>query len=181
MADPFYGEIRMMASNFPPVDWAYCNGQSIPISQNPALYAVIGTAFGGDGVNSFLLPDFRGAAPVGAGQGPGLSSITLGEFNGVADITLNMLEMPLHTHSLNGRTGTGDQDTINPSLYLALDAGTAGTENIYYMVPGTTQPDITMAPNSLAASGSGGSHPNVQPYLTLGFCICLSGEFPSRN
>lgn len=179
MIDPFIGEIRIMANSYPPFGWAWCNGQSIAIVQNTALYSIIGTAFGGNGTTTFNLPDFRGAAPVGTGQGNGLSPVVIGEFDGVADVTLTNTTMPIHSHTLTGRTLTGSQGNPENTMYPCVDAG--GAENVFYMVPGATVPDVLMAGNSLGLAGSGTSHPNTQPYLTLGFCISLSGEYPSRN
>ncbi len=179
MADPFIGEIRVMANAYPPFSWAYCDGQSMAIAQNAALYSVIGTAFGGNGTSTFNLPDFRSAAPVGTGQGPGLSLVAIGEFDGVADVTLTNATIPSHSHDLVGRSAFGDQASPGNTLYLASDKTTG--ENVLYMVPGSTPPNVTMAANSLSFTGSNMSHPNTQPYLTLGFCISLSGEYPSRN
>lgn len=181
MADPFFGEIRVMANTYAPQDWAYCNGQEIPIAQNSALYAVIGIAFGGNGTTVFKLPDFRSAAPVGTGNGNGLTPRVLGEYEGAADVTLVSSEMRGHTHTLSGRTGIGVEGKPATNLYLAVDQGNSTSENIFYMVPGTTVPDTFMAGNCIANSGGGQSHPNTQPYLTMNFCICMNGEFPSRN
>lgn len=181
MADPFVGEIRIMANTFPPYGWALCDGQSIPISQNPALYSVLGIAFGGNGSTIFNLPDFRSATPICSGQGSGLSNVVLGKFSGVADVTLLSTEMPAHSHSLNGRTTTGSQGTPDATLYIAADAAGGSGENIFYMVPSTATVDSVMSLSSITAVGSGMSHPNTQPYLTLEFCIALNGEYPSRN
>ena len=181
MADPFFGEIRVMANTFAPYDWAFCNGQEIPIVQNSALYAVIGIAFGGNGTTTFKLPDFRSAVPMGSGNGLGLTPRILGQYTGAADVTLINSNMPIHTHPLSGRTGLGDQGTPAANLYPAVDQGNTTSENIFYMVPGTTSPNTMMAPNSIGGSGGGLSHPNTQPYLTMNFCICTSGEFPVRN
>lgn len=181
MADPFVGEIRIMANNFAPRGWAYCNGQSLPISQNSVLFSIIGTVFGGNGTTTFNLPNFQGAAPIGAGHGNGLSPVAVGGFNGVADVTLTSATMPAHSHSMSGRTLVGAQAVPGPALYPAIDAGTVGTENIFYMVPGATSPNVAMYSDALMSSGQGQSHPNTQPYLALGFCICLNGEYPTRN
>ncbi|MCL1090359.1 tail fiber protein [Shewanella profunda] len=181
MADPFVGEIRIMANTFPPYGWARCDGQSIPISQNSALYSVLGIAFGGNGSTIFNLPDFRSATPICSGQGSGLSNVVLGEFSGVADVTLLSAEMPEHSHSLNGRTTTGSQGIPDATLYIAADGAGGGGENIFYMVPSTATVDSVMSLNSITAVGSGMSHPNTQPYLTLEFCIALNGEYPVRN
>jgi microcystin-dependent protein len=181
VADPFVGEIRIMANNFAPNGWAYCNGQSIPIQQNSALFSIIGVAFGGNGTTTFNLPNFSGAAPIGAGQGSGLSQVSVGEFNGAADVTLTLDTMPPHNHSLSGRSAAGDQSIPGATLYPAVDAGSGGTENIFYAAPGASVTNTTMYSGSLVNSGLGQSHPNTQPYLALGFCICLNGEYPARN
>lgn len=181
MADPFFGEIRVMANTFAPYNWAFCWGQSIQIGQNNALYAVIGTTFGGDGKATFNLPDFRAAAPMGSGAGPGLTPRKIGSYSGAADVLLNSLQMPSHTHTLSGRTGVGDKAAPDANLYLAVDQGNTTSENIVYMQPATTEPDTLMDARSIGFSGGGQSHPNVQPYLTMNFCICLYGDFPMRN
>ncbi|MBI1675791.1 tail fiber protein [Shewanella sp. DW31] len=181
MADPFVGEIRMMANTYAPYGWAYCNGQAIAIQQNTVLFSVIGIAFGGNGTTMFNLPDFRSAAPIGTGQGPGLAQVVIGEFTGEADVTLTSGTIPAHTHTLSGKTMLGDQSIPANNLYLAADGGGGGTENLFYMLPGTTTPDTNLSPNCISSSGSGSSHPNAQPFLTLGFCIALQGEYPARN
>jgi microcystin-dependent protein len=181
MADPFFGEIRVMANTFAPYNWAFCWGQSMQIGQNNALYAVIGTAFGGDGKTTYNLPDFRAAAPIGTGAGPGLTPCKVGQYSGVADVTLTSSQMSSHTHTLSGLNVLGEKSAPDTNLYLAVDQGNTTSENIFYMEPATIVPDTTMDERSIGSSGGGQSHPNIQPYLTMNFCICLYGDFPMRN
>jgi microcystin-dependent protein len=169
MADPFVAEIRICGFNFAPKGWAQCNGQMLPIAQNTALFALLGTTYGGDGKSTFALPDLRGAAPLGVGQGPGLSLYDAGQTGGHSAVALDASHMPPHSHQLTG--------TSTPALNHAPD----GTELL-----GAATVRTYGAPQSLVAmratSASGGApHENRQPYLVMNFVIALQGVFPAHN
>jgi microcystin-dependent protein len=175
MSDQFLAEIRIFPFNFPPTGWAFCDGQLMPISQNTALFALLGTVYGGDGKSTFALPDMQGNAPMQPGQGQGLSLRDLGEMSGVESITLLQSEMPVHTHSI--RTHNIDAaDTQNPSADTSLAQSNQG--QAYQTV---VNANLTlMAFQTLPPAGGGLPHNNMQPYLTLNFCIALQGIFPQR-
>ncbi len=169
MAEPFISEIRMMSFVFPPKGWALCNGQLLPINQNQALFSLLGTTFGGDGRVNFALPDLRGRTPIHVG-----SSHTLGERGGEQAHTLSIAEIPTHTHAINVKTGTGTSTSPEPEASKVLAKSPA---------------DLYGPPTGLAALASatssnvGGSqaHLNMQPFLTISFCIALQGIFPSST
>ena len=171
MADPFVAEIRIFPFNFAPKGWAWCNGQLMPISQNTALFSLLGTTYGGDGRSNFALPDLMGRAPMHPGQGPGLSLHDLGETGGSETVTLLESEMPAHTHAQVSNTDTGGQ--LNGTDRLWGEANT----RIYSPTVNPAQP---MHPSSLTPTGGDQPHNNMQPYLTLYFCIALQGVFPPR-
>jgi len=173
MSDQFLAEIRIFPFNFPPTGWAFCDGQIMPISQNTALFALLGTTYGGDGKSTFALPDMQGNAPMQPGQGQGLSLRDLGEMSGVESITLLQSEIPVHTHVLRANAFQGDKTVPGPTTSLAESQGGA-----LYVTP--TPPLSMMAPQALALAGGGLPHNNMQPYLTLNFCIALQGIFPQR-
>lgn len=174
MADPFVAEIRIFPFNFAPKGWAMCNGQILPISQNTALFSLLGTTYGGDGKSTFALPNLEGNAPMHAGQGSGLSVRDLGEVGGVETVSLLVSEIPLHTHSLNANDFTGDKTVPSPTTSLAASQG----GNLY----ATGSPSLVqMAFQAAPPAGGGLPHNNMQPYLTLNFCIALQGVFPPRG
>lgn len=169
MSDQFLAEIRIFPFNFPPTGWAFCDGQLMPISQNTALFALLGTYYGGDGKSTFALPDLQGSAPMQTGQGQGLSERFLGEMSGVESITLLQSEIPLHTH--NVQTSDDDANNADPAgRYF-------GRGNPVYAPVAALG---TMALQTVAPAGGGLPHNNMQPYLTLNFCIALQGIFPQR-
>jgi microcystin-dependent protein len=175
MSTPFLSEIRIMSFGFPPKGWAQCNGQLLPINQNQALFALLGTTYGGDGRVNFGLPNLQGCVPISMGAG-----FTLGQVAGEENHTLNISEMAQHNHGMQGVAATADNAT--PSTILALAQGIAaatGTPpvNLY----GNGQPNATFAPPTISNSGGSQPHPNQQPYLVLNFCIALQGIFPSQN
>lgn len=171
MANPFLGEIRLMAFAFPPTGWALCNGQLLPISQNTALFSLLGTTYGGDGITTFALPDLRGRVPVAAGQGAGLGNYELGQSGGEAAHTLTLDEWVSHSHVLNGTRADG----TSAAPAGALPA--VGTE-----VYSKAGPDGAMAAASLASPNPNAqAHLNMQPFLTLNYVIALQGIFPSRS
>jgi microcystin-dependent protein len=173
MADPFVAEIRVFGFNFPPKGWAFCDGQLLPISQNTALFSLLGTTYGGNGVSTFALPDLQGRVPMHPGQGPGLSLHDLGEQNGTDYVTLLQSELPAHGHVLNANGGFGNR-TSPAGNSLARTSGT-----VPYAAAGT--PGVSLHATALAPVGGDQPHNNLQPYLTLNFCIALQGVFPPRT
>ena len=176
MSNPFVGEIRIFAGNFAPKGWATCDGQLLPLSQNTALFSLLGTTFGGDGRSNFGLPDLRGAAPMQPGQGPGLSLHDLGESGGEQTVTLLQSEMPSHPHTLQADPRSADLNNPSPNNSLARS-----TPALLYKtgtpIPATTQ----MSGQILTSSGGSLPHNNMQPYLTITFAIALQGIFPSQT
>ena len=172
MADPFVAEIRIFGFQFAPRGWAFCDGQTLPISQNTALFSLLGTTYGGDGKSTFQLPDMQGNAPMNPGQGPGLSLHDLGEIGGSETVTLIQNELPSHTHTLNAAAGDPAESNV------ATNNAMARSNNNAYAAPGTL---VQMAPNALSPTGGTLPHNNMMPYLTLNFCIALQGVFPPRG
>ena len=170
MADPFVAEIRVFPFNFAPRGWAWCDGQLLPLSQNTALFSLLGTTYGGNGKSNFALPDLQGRAPMHPGQGPGLSLHDLGETGGSETVTLLESEMPNHGHGV--RVSAEDGNSRNPGgNYFGLG------NNIY--APAANL--VAMAPEALPPAGGDQPHNNLQPYLTFYFCIALQGVFPPRT
>ena len=185
MSDPFIGEIRSFGFNFAPRGWAFCAGQLLSISQNTALFSLLGTTYGGNGTTTFALPDLRGRSALHAGSGPGLSAYALGEVTGQETETVLTTQMPSHTHVVSISTNT----VPNPHLSSVPAAGNWASE---YEDIGSTQflkmykpppagVPVTMAPQTLGLTGGGQPHANQQPYLTVNYCICMNGVFPARN
>jgi len=171
--DPFVAEIRIFPFNFAPKGWAVCDGQILPLSQNTALFSLLGTTYGGDGKSNFALPNLQGAAPMHPGQGPGLSLHDLGEAGGTDAVTLLESELPAHTHPLRADT-IDPADTNVPSPTASLAVSTGGT---LYQTSANTQ----LAPQALTPAGGDQPHNNLMPYLTLTYCIALQGVYPPRN
>jgi microcystin-dependent protein len=175
MADPFVAEIRIFAGNFAPKGWAFCNGQLLPLSQNTALFSLLGTTYGGDGKSTFALPDLQGRAPMHPGQGPGLSNRSLGEEVGTDTVTILEAEMPSHNHTMRADGSTGGP--------LGGGANASSPVNNYLgatvKYQSSTSPQVQMAP--LASAGGSLPHNNLQPFLTLNFIIALQGVFPPRT
>jgi microcystin-dependent protein len=174
MADNFVGEIRVFPFNFAPNGWALCNGQLLPISQNTALFSLLGTQFGGDGKSNFALPNLQGSIPVAQGQGPGLSNYEIGESGGTATVTLSVSAMPSHAHTLPVSPTAGRINT--PSTSAVLGATGRGTPNVY-----AGSATGNMAASSSGSAGGGQPHNNLMPYLVLNYCIALSGIYPARS
>jgi microcystin-dependent protein len=172
MADPFVAEIRIFPFNFAPRGWAWCNGQLLPISQNTALFSLLGTTYGGDGKSTFALPDLQGSAPMHPGQGPGLSLHDLGETGGSETVTLLESEMPSHSHALQAYNDIGEDRIPSPTEAIARSTGGLLFGNPAALVP--------MASQALPPAGGNLPHNNMQPYLTCYFCIALQGVFPPR-
>jgi microcystin-dependent protein len=174
MSDQFLAEVRIFPFNFPPTGWAFCDGQLMPISQNTALFALLGTTYGGDGKSTFALPDLQGSAPMQPGQGQGLSLRDLGEMSGVESITLLVSEIPLHTHTAQAdNLDPADLNIPNPARCLAQSTA------VFAFQPAASNL-VQMAFQTLPPAGGGLPHNNMQPYLTLNFCIALQGIFPQR-
>ena len=172
MADPFVAEVRIFPFNFAPTGWALCNGQILPLSQNTALFSLLGTTYGGDGKSNFALPNIQGRAVMQPGQGPGLSLHDLGEEGGEQAVTLLETEIPSHRHTFN--TSVRPDDSLDAG---GLAPGTGN--NMYVAAAGATTTNAS--PQALAAVGGTQPHNNMQPYLTLNFNIALQGVYPARN
>jgi microcystin-dependent protein len=171
MSDRFVGEIRIVGFSFAPTGWAHCNGQLLPLSQNTALFSLLGTIYGGNGKSNFALPDFQGRAPIQHGQGPGLSDYSIGESGGAGSVTLLASQMPSHQHPYRASDNVGERNNPAGNLYAVPDSG-----RIF-----ATPSNLTaMSPSALAQSGGGQPHNNMPPYLTLSFIIALQGVFPPR-
>ena len=172
--DPFVAEIRIFGFNFAPTGWAQCNGQLLPISQNTALFSLLGTVYGGDGKSTFALPDLQGMTAMHPGQGQGLSLRDLGEIGGSEAVTLLVSEMPVHTHNI---MSTGSQASTGiPSPTAAIARAVGG--NAYQNSP--FDPTTTMAPEALTPAGGSLPHNNLMPYLLFNYCIAMQGVFPAR-
>jgi len=170
MSEPFLGEIRIFGFNFAPRGWAFCNGTLLAIAQNSALFSLLGTTYGGDGVTTFALPDLRGRSAVHPGSGPGLSTVSQGEKSGAETTNLTVAQLPSHNHVVNASPGegeTGNPANAHPSMT---------TEDIYSSTAGAT-----MNNGVVGHTGGNQSIPLRDPYLGLYFCIALVGTFPSRN
>lgn len=169
MSEPFIGEIRMFAGNFAPTGWATCDGQILPISQNTALFAILGTFYGGDGKSTFALPNLRDSAPMHHGQGIGLSERVIGEASGSSTVTLLESEMPSHTHIANAKTSLGNSQTPAGQTW-------AGSNVAKQYV--NTNPNTPMSPQALSIAGASLPHNNMPPYLVVTFIIAMQGTFP---
>jgi len=166
MAEPFLAEIRIMSFNFAPKGWALCNGQLLPINQNQALFSLLGTTYGGNGQTTFALPNLQGRTPIHFG-----ASHTLGESSGEQSHTLSIAELPTHTHPV-AASSTATGGNANPSGRFL-----GGGNNVYHTASSLT----SMTPQTVGSLGGSQAHLNMQPFLTLNFCIALQGIFPSQN
>jgi microcystin-dependent protein len=172
MGTPYIGEIRMFGGNFAPAGWAFCDGQELPISENDALFTLIGTTYGGDGESTFKLPDLRGRAPVHLGAGPGLGTYGIGEQAGVESVTLTTQQIPSHNHAWLASTGAGTSNSpvnnviASPPQVKPYRAGS---------------PSDPMSPKTIQAVGGQQPHENLQPYLTISFILSLFGIFPQQT
>jgi len=179
MADPFVAEIRVFPFNFAPKGWAFCDGQLLPLSQNTALFSLLGTTYGGNGKSNFALPDLQGRAPLHHGRGPGLSEYRLGETGGAAAVALTEAELPAHAHEITLtelRAVSGEGSSTQPG---GRAWATAARETPYASAANTNM--AADAALVVLESGLGMPHDNMPPYLTLNFCIALQGVFPPRG
>ena len=173
MSAPFMGEVRVFAGTFAPRDWAFCNGQSLAISQYDALYALLGTTYGGDGVNTFNAPDARGRVPVGQGTGPGLTARVQGQTYGTETVTLLTTQIPAHTHQAL---------VSNTAANLNTPSGQLIGQGLHYLASTETANRVAqMLPNTGGTAGGSQPHENMMPFLAMSFILCLQGIFPSRN
>lgn len=172
MADPFVAEIRIFPFNFAPKGWAWCDGQLLPLSQNTALFSLLGTTYGGNGKSNFALPDLQGRAAMHPGQGPGLSLHDLGETGGSETVSLLESEIPAHSHAFMANNGPANSRAVAGNSLARVVGGLA------YAAPGAL---VMMSDQALAPAGGDQPHNNLQPYLTFYFCIALQGVFPPRG
>jgi microcystin-dependent protein len=175
LSEAYIGEIRMFGGNFAPTGWDFCNGQLLSITTNTALFTLLGTTYGGDGQNTFALPDLRGRVPIHQGQGPGTSRYALGQIGGVESTTLSVNQLPAHTHTVNASSSIGTQASPSGNLHAGVSG--AAAEKVY----SANSPNVSMSTSSIGIAG--GSQPVniVQPYQTISFIIALFGIFPTSN
>jgi microcystin-dependent protein len=174
MGEPYVGEIRMFGGSFAPAGWAMCNGATLAISENDTLFNLIGTTYGGDGQETFNLPDLQGRAPVHMGQGPGISqNYVIGEKAGVESVTLTTNQIPIHAHSFVASSDAGQSAQPQNALFALLPTG-----NLYTQ---PQQPAVNLNSNMLSAAGGSQPHENIQPYLCITFIISLFGVFPTQS
>ncbi|HZV35418.1 MAG TPA: tail fiber protein [Verrucomicrobiae bacterium] len=177
MSDQFVAEIRIVGFTFAPKGWATCDGQLLPISQNTALFSLLGTDFGGDGKSTFGLPNLQGSAPMFWGNGAGLTPRNIGQIGGEQTVTLLQSEIPAHSHPISGNTAAGNQDSASGASWARPHLGKTPV-NAYTANTGS---NVTMNANALSTVGSNFPHNNLSPYLTLLFVIALQGIFPARS
>lgn len=181
MSTPYLGEIRITSFNFAPKGWALCNGQLMSIQQNAALFSLLGTYYGGNGVQTFALPNMQSRIPIHMGTGNGLSTYVIGEQGGTENVTLLYNQLPLHNHLVNANSGYGTS-TAPAGLFPAqTNGGTSSAPAAGQTDYSTGTPNATMNAATIGQQGGNQPHSNIQPYLTLNFVIALQGIFPSRN
>lgn len=171
MVDPFVGEIRMFAGEFPPSGWALCDGQILSVAQNEALFSLLGSSYGGDGQSTFGLPDLRGRIPIHYGSGPGLSTRSLGQKGGAENETISLAQLPSHEHSLQAAVGAGDSE-----LPAGRQFATAETQQVFYR---ERVPEQELSQSIVQEAGGGQPHDNVMPFICVNFIIALFGVLPS--
>jgi len=176
MSEPFLAEIRIVGFNFAPRGWAFCDGQILPINQNQSLYSLLGTTYGGDGRTSFALPDLRSRTPIHMGDG-----FSLGQKSGAETITLTTTEIAPHTHDVRGTSANADAVSASPAGNRGWATVVPDVGDPLDLVYGNASNMVDMAPGMLPNTGGSQPHDNMQPYITLAFCIALQGLFPSRN
>ncbi|MGH6834120.1 MAG: phage tail protein [Methylocella sp.] len=179
MAQPFLGQIFLVGFNFAPVGWALCNGQLLSIAQNTALFSLLGTQYGGDGIQTFGLPNLQSRVPVGMGQGPGLSPYVIGEQTGSETVTLTVGQMPAHNHLVAANAATATVASPRGADLAQSETTTRTAVNTYSTPPMTAL--VTLDPATIQPNGGSQPHPNIQPVLAMNYIIALQGIFPSRN
>jgi microcystin-dependent protein len=179
MSEAYIGQITMFAGNFAPRGWAFCAGQILSISQNTALFSILGTTYGGNGQTTFGLPDLRGRAPIGPGQGPGLPNVSLGEQSGSTTHTMIVTEMPAHNHLIRGNANNANDSLPASAFPSAAIIPTDSNKSVSSY--NTATDNSTMNPNAITATGGSQPFSIMQPYLGMNFIICLEGLFPPRN
>lgn len=179
MDQPFIGTVILFAGNFAPRGWAFCQGQLLSIAQNSALFSLLGTTYGGDGITNFALPDLRGRTPIGFGQGRGLTNRTQGEIAGEENVTLIATQMPAHTHAVACHSASGDQSV--PNGHYPAAAAQNRESGVYVDSQYAATTDTTMAAATILPSGGSQPHDNMPPFLVLNYIIALEGIFPSRS
>lgn len=179
MSNPYVGEIRLVPFNFAPVGWALCDGQLLPISQNTALFSLLGTNYGGDGKSNFALPNLQGNVVMGMGQGPGLGSHVIGETEGAAAVNLIVAEVPSHNHGVPASSTPGHGSVPGPSFILG--SGGRGSQPAYVTPPAQMQSPTLMAAAECGSTGGSQPHNNLMPYQALNYIIAMQGVFPPRN
>lgn len=180
MVDCVIGEIRPFAGNYAPEGWLICDGQSVRIADNPTLYTLIGTRYGGDGTTTFNLPDLRGRLPVGQGQGAGLHLRAIGQTGGTSQVSLTEATLPTHAHRFNISTKVGSTGQVHPSTALAVPAPQTGGTIYAYAPPNALGDAKTFAPQTVLPTGGGGGHSNVMPYTAITYIIAMTGSYPNR-
>lgn len=176
MSEPFLSEIKMFGFGWPPKGWAQCDGQVLPISQNQALFSLVGTKYGGDGYNNFALPDMRGRTPMHANDG----KYRIGQKGGEENVTLDTTQIPGHTHTINGTTANADTKTFtNNTIAAGYDLRPSKLNPLDMYAPADNLESLN--PDTVATKGSDGSHNNKQPSCVVNFCIAVQGQFPSRD
>jgi microcystin-dependent protein len=181
MSQPYLGQIMMTGFNFAPTGWALCNGQILSISQNTALFALLGTTYGGNGTSTFQLPNLQSSVPIHWGTGAGLSTYTIGEVGGVENVSLLYNNMPQHNHLINVSTAYGTATTPSGNILGVTNSGTASAPVAGNLDFVSTASNATLAATAVAMAGGSIPHTNIQPYLVINFVIALVGVFPSRN
>lgn len=178
MSEPYVAQVMIFAFDFAPRNWAFCNGAVLPISQNQALFSLVGTTYGGDGRTTFALPNLQDGGVMNFGQGPGLSNYSLGERSGVATVTLTENQLPAHNHVVNvtGASARADYELAPANGYWIGNRADSG--ELFATAPGG---GAALAPQTISAAGGSQSHDNHQPYLGMNYCIALGGVFPMRE
>ncbi|WPU97009.1 tail fiber protein [Mucilaginibacter sabulilitoris] len=177
--ETYLGTVLMFAGNFAPRGWALCNGQLLSIAQNSALFSLLGTTYGGDGITTFALPNLQGRAPIHWGQSPGLTNRVIGEASGSENVTLINTQMPQHTHTVSASAATGTQASPEGNVLALSSDPDVGGAPLNFIAPASI--NTTMAPAMISTAGNSQPHNNMQPYLAITFIIALEGIYPSRN
>ncbi len=181
MTEPYLGQILPFGFAFAPRNWATCQGQIIPIQQNTALFSLLGANFGGNGSSNFGLPNMQGNVAIGTGQGAGLSDYVTGETGGAANVTLSVNELPMHSHGFFATTSPAQTITAAGNQLASTGGGKGGGDKALLYSPNATKATTGLSPQAIQPAGRNTPHNNMQPYLGVNFCICLSGNFPPRG